>query len=143
MPAAKIIHCRRNPMDNILSMYRSNLTAGNNYTSSLTDSAKILVIQEQAMQIQKTRYPKNIFTFDYDKFVSAPEFNLRKLLRWLNLEFEDYYLYPEKSTRSINTASVVQARNPISNKSLGGWKNYKNLLNPALKILEENGMEID
>ena len=124
-------------------MYRSNLTAGNNYTSSLTDSAKVLVIQEQAMQIQKTRYPKNIFTFDYDEFVSAPEFNLRKLLRWLNLEFEDYYLCPEKSTRSINTASVVQARNPISNKSLGGWKNYKNLLNPALKILEENGMEID
>ena len=143
MPAAKIIHCRRNPMDNILSMYRSNLSAGNNYTSDLTDAAEILIAHEQAMQIQKERYRERIFTFNYDEFVNAPEINLRKLLRWLNLEFESYYLYPEKSTRNINTASTTQARQPISNKSLGGWKNYKNLLNPALKILQENGMEID
>ncbi len=141
MPAAKIIHCRRNPMDNILSMYRSNLSAGNNYTASLEDSAKVLIAQEQAMQIKKKRYPEKIFTFDYDQFVNAPEVNLRKLLGWLNLEFDDFYLHPEKSTRSVNTASVMQARKPISNKSVGGWKNYKNLLNPALKILQESGIK--
>jgi len=56
MLAAKIIHCRRNPLDNILSMYRSNLTVGYNYTSSLEDSAEVLITQEQAM-----RYFKKIF----------------------------------------------------------------------------------
>ena len=34
MPAAKIIHCQRNPLDNILSMLWSNLQVGNNYTSN-------------------------------------------------------------------------------------------------------------
>ena len=87
------------------------------------------------MQIQKKRYPKQIFTFDCDQFVNAPEVNLRKLLGWLDLEFDDNYLHPEKSTRSVNTASVMQARKPISNKSVGGWRNYENLLNPALKIV--------
>ncbi len=140
MPAAKIIHCRRNPMDNILSMYRSNLTAGNNYTANPEDAAKVLVAQEQAMQIQKKRYPEKIFTFDYDQFVHAPEDNLRKLLRWLDLEFDDNYLHPEESTRAVNTASVMQARKPISNKSVGGWKNYKNLLKPALAIIQKSGM---
>ena len=53
MPGAKIVHCRRNPMDNILSMYRSNLAAGNNYTASLEDSAKVLIAQEQAMKLHK------------------------------------------------------------------------------------------
>ena len=143
MPAAKIIHCRRNPMDNILSMYRGNLTAGNSYTADLEGAAKVLVAQEQAMQIQKKRYPEKIFTFDYDQFVNAPEFNLRKLLEWLHLEFDKNYLHPEKSTRSVHTASVMQARKPISNKSVGGWKNYKNLLNPALKIVEESGIRIE
>ena len=143
MPAAKIIHCRRNPMDNILSMYRGNLTAGNSYTADLEGAAKVLVAQEQAMQIQKKRYPEKIFTFDYDQFVNAPEFNLRKLLEWLHLEFDKNYLHPEKSTRSVNTASVMQARKPISNKSVGGWKNYKNLLNPALKIVQESGIRIE
>ena len=142
MPAAKIIHSCRNPMDNIFSMYRSNLTAGNNYTSNLEDAAKVFVAQEKAMQIQKKRYPEKIFTFDYDQFVNAPEVNLRKLLEWIDLEFDNIYLHPEKSTRNVNTASVMQARKPISNKSVGGWNNYKKLLEPALRILQEDGINI-
>ena len=99
--------------------------------------------QEQAIQIQKKRYPEKIFTFDYDQSVNAPEVNLRKLLGWLDLEFNESYLHPEKSTRSVNTASVMQARNPINNKSVGGWKNYDTLLKPALKIVQESGVEIE
>lgn len=143
MPAAKIIQCRRNPMDNILSMYRSNLSAGNNYISNLEDAAKVLIAYEQAMTIHNERYPEKIFTFDYDAFVNAPEKNLSKLLEWLGLEFNENYLHPEKSTRSVNTASVMQARKPISNKSVGGWKNYENLLKPALRTLQESGIQIE
>ena len=143
MPAAKIIHCRRNPMDNILSMYRSNLIAGNNYTANLEDSAEVLIAQEQAMQIHKKRHPEKIFTFDYDQFVNKPETNLRKLLGWLDLEFHESFLHPEESTRIVNTASVMQARKPISNKSVGGWKNYETLLKPAFKIIQESGIKID
>ena len=95
------------------------------------------------MQIQKDRHPEKIFTFDYDLFVHAPKDNLRKLLGWLDLEFNESYLHPEKSTRSINTASAMQARKPISNKSVGGWKNYENLLKPALKIIQENGITVE
>ena len=57
MPAAKIIYCR-SPMDNILSMYRSNLTAGYSYTASLEDSTKALITLDQAMQIHKDKHPK-------------------------------------------------------------------------------------
>ena len=87
-------------MDNILSMHRSNLTAGNNYTSNLEDSARVLIAQEQAIQIQKNRHPEKIFTFDYDQFVNAPELNLRNLLGWLEIEFNESYLHPEKSTEA-------------------------------------------
>ena len=130
-------------MDNILSLHRSNLTAGNNYTVNLEDSARVLIAQEQAMQIQKDRYPEKIFTFDYDQFVNAPEVNLRKLLGWLDLEFNESYLHPEKSTRSINTASVMQARKAINNKSVGGWKNYESLLKPAFNIIQESSIKIE
>ena len=142
MPEAKIIHCRRNPMDNILSMYRSNLITGHNYTASLEDSARILIAQDQAMQTQKKRHPEKIFTFDYDKFVNVPEVNLSTILDWLGLEFNSDYLHSENSTRSINTASAVEARRPINNKSVGGWKNYEKLLKPALRILQENNIRI-
>ncbi len=143
MPEAKIIHCCRNPMDNILSMYRSNLSPGNNYTSNLEDAAKVLISQENAMQIHKARYPKKIFTFDYDEFVNAPEAYLSKLLSWLDLKFNQTYLNTEKNKRAVNTASATQARKPISNKSVGGWKKYKRLLEPARCILQNSGVLVD
>ena len=144
MPAAKIIHCRRNAMDNILSIFRSNLMGGtNNYTASLEDSVNVLIAHEKAMQIHKKNHPSKIFTFDYDQFVNFPEDNLRKLLIWLDLDFDYNYLHPEKSTRSINTASVMQARRRINNKSVGGWKNYEKLLQPALRLLQKNGIPVE
>ena len=52
-------------------------------------------------------------------------------LQWLGLEWDQNYLYPEKTKRVIRTASAIQARQPINNKSVQGWKNYQNLLQPA------------
>ena len=107
------------------------------------DAARVLIAQEQAMHLQKSRHPEEIFTFNYDKFVDQPKKELRKLLNWLGLVFDHIYLHPEQSTRSINTASVMQARMPISNKSVEGWKNYENLLQPALSILQKSEIQFD
>ena len=130
-------------MDNILSMYRSNLSSKNSFTADIEDAAKVLIAQERVMRTQKNRYSKNIYTFDYDRFVNSPDANLRNLLGWLNLEFNDFYLQPEKSTRSVNTASVMQARKPIRNESVGVWKKYSGLLNPALNILRQSELQVD
>ena len=53
MPGAKIIHCRRNPMDNILSMYRSNLSSKNSFTADIEDAAKVLIAQESYENAKK------------------------------------------------------------------------------------------
>ena len=49
-------------------MLRSNLKAGNNYTSDPLDSAKFLIHQEETMDRYKREYEDRIFTFDYDAF---------------------------------------------------------------------------
>ena len=140
MPAAKIIHCHRNPLDNILSMLRSNLQAGNNYTASPLDAAKFLIHQEKIMRSFKRNHETHIYTFDYDEFTSQPRKKLPKLINWLSLQWSDLYLHPEKNNRLIDTASVIQARQPINNNSVGRWKNYAELLNPAVNALRESGM---
>ena len=126
-------------MDNILSMFRSNLSAGNNYTASLEDSAKVLIAQEQVMQNHKKRHPEKIFTFDYDKFVNA--------LKPAKTGVAGFRLPPaiftQRKQNSVITASVMQARKPISNKSVGGWKNYETLLKPAFEIIQESGIKIE
>ena len=140
MPSARIIHCRRHPLDNILSMLRSNLKAGNNYTSDPLDAAKSLINQEKTMSRLKHKYEKHIFTFDYDAFVINPQKTLQPLIDWLDLEWNEQYLHPEANNRLISTASAIQARQPITRKSVGGWKNYRELLKPAEKALIKSGI---
>ena len=140
MPAAKIIHCHRNPLDNILSMLRSNLRSGNNYTASALESAKFLIHQEEVLSPLKQNHKDQIFTFNYDEFTNKPETQAKELIEWIGLQWNDNYLHPEQNKRIISTASVIQARQPITNKSVGGWKNYKDLLRPAEVILRESGL---
>ena len=143
MPAAKIIYCRRHPMDNILSMLRSNLKAGNNYTSDAAEAAKFLIYQQEEMKRFESEYGNHIYTFDYDSFTSQPNDILQSLISWLGFEWNQQYLQPERNKRQINTASVIQARQKINNRSVGGWKNYRELLKPAEEILGEyNLMDI-
>lgn len=140
MPSAKIIHCHRHPLDNILSMLRADLVFGNNYTSDPADAAKFLILQEETLRQCKEDHPGRIFSLNYDAFVNDPEQILRPLIAWLGLEWSENYLHPELAERTILTASVVQARQPINNKSVGGWKNYKELLEPAVQILRNSNL---
>ena len=140
MPGAKVIHCRRHPLDNVLSMMRSNLQAGNNYTADPLDAAKFIMHSEEIMRSFKARFGHLIYTFDYDAFVNDPEKTLHPLLEWLNLEWDYSYLHHEKSHRFINTSSVVQVRKPINNNSVGAWTNYTDLLKSAEIILRNSGL---
>ena len=60
---------------------------------------------------------------------------VQKLISWLEWDWSDHYLEPHKSRRNINTSSVIQARQPINKKSVGGWKSYAKMLEPAREVL--------
>ena len=140
MPGANIIHATRKPLDNILSMLRANLMAGNNFTASLIDSAMVIIEQEKLMRSFKDLFPQKIHTYSYDKLVNDPQAETKSLLEWLGLEWSESYLDFHKNKQVINTASVMQARQPISNKSVGGWRNYSLLLEPARQLLLESNL---
>ena len=88
----------------------------------------------------KQHYPVSIFTLSYEALVNEPQQQIQQLISWLEWDWNEFYLEPHKSTRVINTASVIQARQPINNKSVGGWKNYAEMLEPARRILIESGL---
>ena len=140
MPSAKIIHATRNPLDNILSMLRANLTSGHSFTASAVDSALVIIEQERLMRTFKKIFPQKIYTYSYDKLVNDPQTETRKLLAWLGFDWSASYLDFYKHKQIISTASAMQARQPISNKSVGGWKKYSFLLEPARQLLHESNL---
>ena len=137
IPNAKIIHCFRNPLDNILSMYRAHFATGNNFSSSLVDSAAVYSDQDEIMKIYKKEFKEHIYELNYDALVTHPSEEIKLLIRWLGWEWNDLYLSPHLNNRKVSTRSNIQVRSPINRKSLGGWKNYKEMLRPAMEIITQ------
>ena len=74
-----------------------------------------------------------IYSYDHDQVVQDPEQNIKYLINWLGWEWCDKYLSPQKSKRSVFTASSSQVRKKINSHFSGYWKNYEDLLKPISK----------
>ena len=135
IPNCRIVHCFRNPLDNILSINRANFENGNYYSSSLIDSTKVYLDQEHIMNIYKDKFRQKIYDLNYDLLVKNPQKEIKSLINWLGWEWNESYLSPDLNERAVYTASDIQVRSPINSKSIGGWKNYKEMLRPAMEII--------
>ena len=89
------------------------------------------------MSEYKNRFRSKIYDVNYDSLVSNPNQEIKSLISWLCWKWEDKYLSPHLNPRSVTTASNVQVRSPINTKSLGGWKNHKEMLRPAMEIITQ------
>jgi len=83
----------------------------------------------------KNRYRSKIYDLNYDLLVSNPNQEIKSLISWLGWIWDDSYLTPHINPRSVSTRSNVEIRSPINSKSVGGWKNYNDMLKPAIEIL--------
>jgi len=132
-PNARIIHCARNPLDNILSIYRTNFL-NQSFSSSLRDIADLYLYQMKLMKEYKSKFKSMIYSYEHDKVVQNPEENIKNLINWLNWEWSDNYLSPQRSKRSVFTASSAQVREKINSHSSGYWENYEDLLKPIREL---------
>ena len=133
-PNAKIIHCIRNPFDNVFSIYKTNFL-NQSFSSSLEDITQLYKYHLELMNDYKSRYGSNIYSYDHDQIIQNPNESIRKLIDWLNWEWDSKYLSPQKSKRNVFTASNIQVRKKINSQSSGYWQKYKNLLKPISESL--------
>jgi len=90
------------------------------------------------MKKYKKRFPKNIYNSNYDLFVKNPNKEIKSLINWLGWNWNKSYLKPHLSKRSVFTASDEQIRSKINSESIGGWQNYKEMLQPAIEIITQD-----
>ena len=128
-PGAKIIHTRRDRLDNLLSLYFLHLGPDMPYALELADAAHWHAQYERLMAHWKRLYPNDIFDVDYDSLVREPEPLIRGLLDFLGLGWEEQLLDFHCRGGAVKTASVWQVREPLHARSSGRWKNYE----PQLK----------
>ena len=134
---SKIILCLRNPLDNIISIYRSNFNKIH-FSTSIKDITELYIHHYDLMKIYSKTYNKNLLVYNYDELVINPTLEIKKIIGWLGWKWSDLYLSPHKSKRSVFTASSEQVRNPIHKRSLKNWENYKDLLKPAYNLIKNH-----
>ena len=136
-PNAKIIHCMRNPLDNILSIYRTKFR-NQTFSFSLNDITNLYVHHFEIMQEYKKKYGEIIYEYNYEALARNPSLEIPKIIDWLGWKWDEAYLSPQKNTRNVFTASSSQVRQKIYSSSIGIWKEYKELLAPSIEIINKN-----
>ena len=134
---SKIILCLRNPLDNILSIYRENFIKIP-FSTSIEEITEMYIHHYEIMKSYSATYTNNLYIYTYDELVMNPAVQIKKIIDWLGWDWSEKYLSPHKSKRSVFTASSEQVRNPIHTKSLRGWEKYRELLEPAFPYISKN-----
>ena len=136
-PKAKIINCMRNPLDNILSIYRANFL-NQSFSFSLTDISNLYINYFETMEEYKSKFNEYIYDYNYEDMIENPNNIIPKIIKWLDWDWNDKYLSPHKNKRNVYTASSAQIREKFHSSSIGVWKEYKELLEPAIDIIKTN-----
>ncbi len=136
-PKAKIINCVRNPLDNILSIYRANFL-NQSFSFSLHDIANLYLNYFETMEVYKNKYSDTIYNYSYEELIKNPNKTIPELINWLDWDWDEKYLSPHQNTRNVFTASSAQVRKKFYSSSIGIWKEYEGLLEPAIEIIKTN-----
>ncbi len=134
-PRARIIHCRRNPIDTCLSCYQQNFTGLQKFAYDLRELGQYYRLYQSLMSHWQQQLPGAIHDCDYESLVSNPEEQIRALLAYCELDWDDHCLSFYDTRRTVNTASIAQVRRPIYKNSVSRWRNYEKYLSPLLEVL--------
>lgn len=137
LPNAKIIDARRNPMDGCFSCFKQYFAKGQHFTYDLDDIARYYKDYLRLMDFWNKFFPGSIHTVLYEDVINNSEEEVRKMLNYLQLPFEESCMDFYKSSRPVKTASSEQVRQPIYKSALNYWKNFENDLSVLSKHFNE------
>lgn len=135
-PKARIIHCRRNPLDACLSMYFQSFHTEQQYSFDLTNLAYWYRDYIKIMQHWNTIMEGKILNVDYNDTVNNIENVARKLIDFCGLDWDPGCVEFHKTSREVQTASLWQVRQPIYKTSLQRWKRYERHIGVLKEVLE-------
>jgi hypothetical protein len=134
-PRARIIHCRRNPMDTCWSCFQNPLNDSHYYSRDLTLLGEYYRDYARLMDHWKRVLPLQIYELDYESFTSDFEAEARKLIEFIGLPWDEACLNFHEGDATVKTLSRVQVRNPIYRSSVERWRRYERELQPLLSAL--------
>ena len=140
LPNARIVDVRRNPLACGLSLFKEHFARAQNFSYRLEDIGQYYRNYVEIMAHFDTVLPGRVHRVIYESLVDDTETEIRRLLDYCGLPFEQSCLDFHENKRSVSTASSEQVRKPIFRAGLDHWRNYEPWLGP---LKEQLGSLVD
>ncbi len=134
-PDARIIHCRRDPLDTCTSCHFTTFNKNLQFASDLHALGRYYLDYRRLMDHWKSVLTIPMLEIDYEPLVTDPDPAIRRLVEFCGVDWEPGCAQFHRTERGVLTPSRWQVRQPIYRHAVGRWRNYEKHLAPLLDIL--------
>jgi tetratricopeptide (TPR) repeat protein len=136
-PRAAIVDARRHPLGCGFSCYKQLFARGQKYSYDLGELGRFYRDYASLMDHFDATLPGRVHRVYYEQLVADPERELRRLLEYCGLPFEEQCLRFYENRRAVTTISAEQVRRPIYGEGVDHWRHYEPWLGPLNEIVGE------
>ena len=138
MPNAKIIDARRYSLDCCFSMFKQLFAQGQEFSYGLAEAGSYYNSYVKLMDHWDRVLPNKVLKVNNEDIIEDLEGQVRRMLEFLELPYEEECISFYETDRSVRTASSEQVRRPINKDGMERWKPYSKHLKPLLNHLGED-----
>ena len=135
LPNAKIIDARRHPLACCLSGFKQHFARGQDFSYSLDDIGRYYRDYVELMAHFDEVLPGSVHRVIYEDMVDDTESEVRRLLDYCGLPFDEACLRFFENPRAVRTASSEQVRKPFYRDGVDHWRHYEAWLGPLKQAL--------
>jgi len=135
LPNARIIDARRHPMACCFSVFKQLFADGQEFTYGQEEIGKFYKGYVELMAHWDKVLPGKVLRVHYEHLVANLDSQVRRILDFLELPFEESCLNYYQTDRSIRTPSSEQVRQPIYQSGLEHWRHFEEHLDPLKEAL--------
>ncbi|MBS1201222.1 MAG: hypothetical protein H6R27_1900 [Proteobacteria bacterium] len=135
LPNARIIDARRHPLACCFSNFKQHFARGQHFTYSLEDIGRYYRDYVELMAHFDEVLPGRVHRVHYERMVEDTESEIRRLLDYCGLPFDERCLRFHENDRAVRTASSEQVRQPIYREGVDHWRHFEPWLDPLKQLL--------
>ena len=142
-PEAKIVHLKRDAMATCWSIYKNYFSdIANGWAYNMDELAGFYGLYVELMAFWSQMFPDKIYDLCYEDLTFSQEKETRKLLEYCELDWDESCLSFHTNKRVVKTASSLPVRQKMYQGSSEVWKKHEAYLQPLIKSLNSQGINI-
>jgi hypothetical protein len=137
LPRARIIDARRSPLACCFANFKQHFQTGVWFSYNLREIGRYYRDYVHLMAHFDAVLPGRVHRVYYERLVADLEGEVRRLLEYCGLPFEEQCLRFHETRRVVHTASSEQVRQPLYTGSVDQWRHYEPWLGELKEALGE------